>query len=111
MGIFRPCSVGLFGLCISYGACRAAETPTFDHHVSAILSRAGCNMGTCHGNLNGKGGLQLSLRGQNPWHDYLALTDDLGGRRVNRNDPAQSLMLLKPTAAFRATSISRLVKT
>ncbi len=72
--------------------------PSFDHDIMAILSRAGCNMGACHGNLNGKGGLQLSLRGQDSWHDYLALTHDWSGRRIDRNDPDQSLMLLKPTS-------------
>ncbi len=80
--------------------CRQArsEQPTFERDVMAVLSKAGCNMGTCHGNLNGKGGLQLSLRGQDAEHDYLALTHQLGGRRINRNDPAQSLILLKPLA-------------
>ena len=76
----------------------ADESFSFDHDVMPILSRAGCNMGTCHGNLNGKGGLRLSLRGQDPSLDYLALTHELGGRRVNRNAPTQSLLLLKPVA-------------
>ena len=31
------------------------EQPTFERDVMAVLSKAGCNMGTCHGNLNGKG--------------------------------------------------------
>jgi hypothetical protein len=81
--------------CLSLSATGA---PSFDHEVMAVLSRAGCNMGACHGNLNGKGGLQLSLRGQDPRHDYLALTHDAAGRRISRNDPEQSLALLKPTS-------------
>ena len=64
----------------------------------AVLSRAGCNAGACHGNRNGKGGFKLSLRGQDPDDDYDALTHDLFARRVNPIDPDQSLILLKPTA-------------
>jgi hypothetical protein len=71
---------------------------SFTQDVMAVLSRAGCNLGTCHGNLNGKGDLFLSLRGQDPARDYLALTEDLGGRRINRIEPDQSLVLLKPSA-------------
>ena len=42
----------------------AAKSPSFKLDVMAVLSRAGCNQGACHGNLNGKGGLSLSLRGE-----------------------------------------------
>ncbi|MEZ6120831.1 MAG: DUF1549 and DUF1553 domain-containing protein [Pirellulaceae bacterium] len=72
--------------------------PTFDHHVMPVLSKAGCNLGTCHGNFRGKGDFRLSLRGQDPQADYLALTSELGGRRINRQQPAHSLMLMKPAA-------------
>lgn len=77
----------------------AADRPvsTFRQDVMAVLSHSGCNMGTCHGNAKGKGGLKLSLRGDDPEADYAALTRDLSGRRVNVADPAASLMLLKPT--------------
>ena len=61
------------------------------------LSKSGCNLGACHGNARGKGGFQISLRGQNPEADYLVLTRDLYGRRVNLTNPDQSLILLKPT--------------
>jgi hypothetical protein len=71
---------------------------SFERDVMAVLSKAGCNLGTCHGNLNGKGGFFLSLRGQDSQHDYSSITQDLGGRRVNRIDPSESLILLKPTA-------------
>src|SRR5438477_5274694 len=71
---------------------------SFGNEVMAVLSKAGCNAGTCHGNKNGKGGFKLSLRGQDPEEDYLALTRDMFGRRVNPLEPEQSLILLKPTA-------------
>jgi hypothetical protein len=75
----------------------AADTPSFRNEVMAVLSRTGCNLGTCHGNQHGKGGLKLSLRGENPAADYLTLTRQLHGRRFNPLDPPQSLLLLKPT--------------
>jgi hypothetical protein len=70
---------------------------SFRNDVMAVLSKAGCNAGTCHGNKNGKGGFKLSLRGQDPDIDFAALTRDLFARRIDPLDPDQSLMLLKPT--------------
>ena len=61
----------------------------------AILSRAGCNQGACHGNLNGKGGFKLSLRGENPDKDLAALTLGQTGRRINLQNPEESLFLQK----------------
>ena len=66
--------------------------------VMSVLSKAGCNSGTCHGNLNGKGGLKLSLRGQDPRFDFEALVLRSRGRRINPSSPEQSLMLWKATA-------------
>ena len=75
---------------------RRTALPSFTSDVMAVLSKAGCNAGTCHGNQNGKGGFKLSLRGQDPAADFLALTRDQFGRRANPLDPEQSLVLLKP---------------
>jgi len=72
---------------------------SFRNDVMAVLSKAGCNAGTCHGNKNGKGGFKLSLRGQDPDQDYNTLTRDIFSRRVDPIDPDVSLILLKPTAA------------
>ncbi|MEM7476951.1 MAG: DUF1549 domain-containing protein, partial [Planctomycetota bacterium] len=69
----------------------------FNTDVMSILSKTGCNAGTCHGNLNGKGGFKLSLRGQDPQFDYDALVSGSRGRRVNFAAPAQSLFLRKAT--------------
>lgn len=70
-------------------------TINFDIDVMSILSKAGCNAGTCHGNLNGKGGLKLSLRGQDAEFDYAALVESSRGRRVNLAAPQESLFLRK----------------
>ena len=71
-------------------------SPSFRNEVMATLSRSGCNLGTCHGSANGKGGLKLSLRGQDPDLDYAALTRQFSSRRVNILDPDESLLLQKP---------------
>lgn len=76
-----------------------AEPISFRHDVMAVLSRAGCNQGVCHGNLNGKGGFKLSLRGEDPAHDYVVLTRDLMSRRTNALNPPDSLILRKATAS------------
>src|SRR5882762_3920943 len=75
----------------------AVPKVSFRNDVMAVLAKAGCSAGTCHGNKYGKGGFKISLRGQDPDLDYLALTRDQFGRRINPLDPDQSLMLLKPT--------------
>jgi hypothetical protein len=73
---------------------------SFHNDVMAVLSKAGCNQGTCHGSQNGKAGFKLSLRGEDPEHDLAALTRDQLGRRLNRQRPANSLVLLKATATM-----------
>ena len=84
-------------LLLSSGAW--AEPVRFRTDVMAVLSKAGCNQGTCHGNLNGKNGFRLSLRGQDPDFDLASLTRDMLGRRTDRLQPANSLILLKATAS------------
>jgi hypothetical protein len=69
---------------------------SFIRDVMPVMSKLGCNAGTCHGSLEGKNGFKLSLRGYDPIFDHRALTDDLEGRRFNRAAPDRSLMLMKP---------------
>ena len=71
----------------------------FVHDVAPVLSRVGCNAGTCHGSAQGKNGFKLSLRGYDPIFDVRALTDDQAGRHINVASPDNSMMLLKPTGA------------
>jgi hypothetical protein len=78
----------------------AAPYPlTFRNHVLPVLTRVGCNSGPCHGALAGKSGFKLTLRGYDPEADYLTLTRQATARRINKVEPARSLMLLKPTLA------------
>ena len=74
-----------------------SESVSFMREVLPAMSKVGCNQGTCHGSQKGKAGFKLSLRGYDPLFDYRALIDDVSGRRFNRSQPSQSLMLLKPT--------------
>jgi hypothetical protein len=75
------------------------EKVDFERHVMGLFGRAGCNSGSCHGSFQGKGGFRLSLFGYDPEKDYLALTREALGRRVNPADPDNSLLLLKAAGA------------
>ncbi len=72
----------------------------FRRDVLPILSKAGCNSGGCHGALAGKGGFRLSLFGYNPEADYLTITRESRGRRIEPADPGRSLLLTKPSTAI-----------
>ncbi len=69
----------------------------FERHVMGLVSKAGCNSGSCHGSFQGKGGFRLSLFGYEPSMDFASLTRDNLGRRVNVVKPDESLLLLKAT--------------
>ncbi len=109
-GIVTPLADGNGKLTLKL-AGRAVEIPvvvsdvsaqfesTFVSHVNPVLSRLGCNAGTCHGAAKGRNGFKLSLRGYDPILDVRALTDDLASRRVNVASPDDSLMLMKATGA------------
>lgn len=78
----------------------AANRPlSFVKDVNPVLSKLGCNQGTCHGAAQGKNGFKLSLRGYDPLFDVRAFTDDHASRRVDLASPETSLMLLKATGA------------
>src|SRR5436190_897611 len=89
---------GFSAACVALLAATAdAEPVSFRNDVIAVVSKAGCNLGTCHGNANGKAGFKLSLRGEDPEADFNALTRDLFARRTNPVNPDQSLILVKAT--------------
>lgn len=70
---------------------------SFVKDIVPILTMRGCNGGNCHGSMHGKNGFKLSQFGYEPQQDYLMMTRNAGGRRVNLLEPAHSLILLKPT--------------
>ena len=69
---------------------------SFRRDVIPAFSQAGCNMGACHGTPTGKGGFRLSLRGYLPDQDFLTLSREAGGRRINPLAAETSLILRKP---------------
>ncbi len=73
--------------------------PDYVRNVMPILSKLGCNQGTCHGSKEGKSGFKLSLRGYDPLFDVLAFSDELSSRRANIASPEHSLMLLKASGS------------
>lgn len=75
------------------------QRTSFIRDVNPVLSRLGCNQGTCHGAKDGKNGFKLSLRGYDPLFDVRAFTDDVKSRRTNVASPDDSLMLLKASGA------------
>ncbi|MEZ6056811.1 MAG: DUF1553 domain-containing protein [Planctomycetaceae bacterium] len=74
----------------------ADDPVSFKTDVLAALTKAGCNMGACHGSPSGKGGFRLSLRGYDPPLDINTLRTEFQARRVNLLDPDASLLLKKP---------------
>jgi hypothetical protein len=77
------------------------ERVDFERHVMGILGKTGCNNGSCHGSFQGKNGFRLSLFGYDPDKDFVALTRDNQGRRINPVDPDESLLLKKATGAIK----------
>ena len=77
-----------------------SDDVSFRNLVQSVLTKAGCNSGACHGAAAGKNGFKLSLRGYDADADFFTITRQAGGRRLVPEDPARSLLLLKPTAAI-----------
>ena len=69
---------------------------SFRNDVVAAFSQANCNMGACHGTPTGKGGFRLSLRGYLPDQDFMTVTREVSGRRIDTLAADSSLMLTKP---------------
>ncbi|HEY3967447.1 MAG TPA: DUF1549 domain-containing protein [Planctomycetaceae bacterium] len=69
----------------------------FTEQILPILYKAGCNGGACHASQHGKGGFTLSVMGFDPPADRNAIVRDRMQRRVNLLNPADSLVLKKPT--------------
>ena len=94
-------------------ACEDDPPISYAREVMSALTRSGCNLGVCHGNLHGKGGFRLSLRGDDPDSDHYRLTSEYGQRRIDPWNPVESLLLKKATASvshqggqrFRSTDV------
>lgn len=75
----------------------SAAEPSFLNEVVPILTKQGCNQGSCHGKGAGQNGFRLSLRGYAPEQDHRWLVREFDGRRLDPSHPENSLLLLKAT--------------
>ena len=69
------------------GVAADAQPPSFLNDVVPILTRQGCNQGSCHGKGAGQNGFRLSLRGYAPDMDYRWITREFNGRRIEAASP------------------------
>ncbi len=88
---------------------QATARPPYDFRLDIVpvLTRAGCNTGTCHGSSRGKDGFGLSLFGFDPKGDYQRVTRELASRRINLAIPESSLLLEKSIGAVAHTGGKR----
>ena len=103
---FFPIADGQTELKVEYGGKmltipvkveRAAEARpiSFKLDVMPVWMKTGCNTGSCHGAARGKDGFRLSLFGFDPDGDYLRITRELPGRRIDLAVPEASLLIEK----------------
>ena len=81
---------------------------SFRHDVMPVISKAGCNVGGCHGAASGKDGFRLSLFGFDPAGDHYRLTREMMGRRVNLATPEDCLLVNKSTGSVAHTGGKRI---
>ena len=72
---------------------------SFRLDVMPVFLRATCNSGGCHGAARGKDGFRLSLFGMDPDGDYIRLTREMIGRRINLAIPEESTLVEKVVGA------------
>lgn len=73
-----------------------APAISFRKDVQPVLTRYGCNQGSCHGKQAGQNGFRLSLRGYAPEQDHAWITREFDGRRISLAQPNDSMLLRKP---------------
>ena len=88
-----------------------ADPVLFRTETLAVLTKHGCNSGSCHGSPQGKGGFSLSLFGYDPVLDAENLVRSGLNRRTDALNPADSLMLKKPLMRLPHIGGKRLNKT
>lgn len=67
---------------------------SFVKDIVPIFTRSGCANSNCHGSIRGQNGFKLSLFGYEPDLDFQAIAP-----RMDKTNPANSLLLRKPTFA------------
>ena len=107
-GVIRPVADGAGMVVVRLGGvevkvpvevknAKAERKVNFRNEVNPVLTKLGCNQGSCHGGQRGKGGFKLSLLGFEADPDHTAIVKSAEGRRVTPFAPDESLLLAKPT--------------
>ena len=105
-GLVRPVGEGMTTLVVLRGKdetrvpveVRGLKTPPpvdFRTQIIPLFSKAGCNMGGCHGKAEGKNGFKLSIFGFDPSSDFASIVKETRGRRILPSAPDESLLLRK----------------
>ena len=74
-----------------------AASLSYTNDILPILTKAGCNLGSCHAKASGQAGFRLSIFAFDPRGDYAEVVHDSRGRRVFPALPEDSLLLQKAT--------------
>src|SRR5580704_5300730 len=90
----------LLAMLTAAGFAADARRPlSFVNDIVPILTKAGCNAGTCHAKaITGQRGFRLSVLGFEAEEDYEAIVKQGKGRRVFPPAPEESLLLTKGAA-------------
>lgn len=108
-GLVKPLKNGKGSITVQLKGAKAVSIPfevrdmeklsvaDFANEVIPILTRSGCNSGSCHGKKGGRDGFRLSLLGYEPEKDFRYIVYENRGRRASPAAPDQSLILQKAT--------------
>lgn len=94
----RATRLFLFAAC-AWGSLAEAIEINFERDVLSVLTTKGCNSSSCHGSPAGQSGFKLSLYGASAEADHAMITAAHNGRRLDRENPSNSLLLRKPSFA------------
>ncbi len=72
-------------------------TLSYTKDILPILTKAGCNLGSCHAKSSGQAGFRLSIFAFDTKSDFMEFVNDSRGRRVFPARPEDSLILQKAT--------------
>ncbi|MEZ5952307.1 MAG: hypothetical protein R3C12_24575 [Planctomycetaceae bacterium] len=92
-------------------ASESARVISFRNDITPILTKAGCNAGSCHAKAGGgQNGFQLSVLGYEPREDYESIVLEGRGRRLFPAAAEQSLLLTKGRVKFPMAEASVFLK-
>ncbi len=110
LGLVRPLKDGKTQVVVEHGGqsqrvavtVQGVDQPvplSFHREIIPILTKAGCNIGGCHGKAEGQNGFKLSVFGFDPLGDHESIARLGRSRRISIASPDHSLLLRKATAA------------